>query len=266
MPYKLGKKPARAESIRLRFADYFHRKELAKPLPKHPTNFGHEHLVAAKGWGMLANDSAGCCVFAGAAHEERLWNYEAGRSVYFTDKAVLSDYTAVTGYDPSKTDAQGNNPTDQGTDMQVAAKYRRDTGIVDAHGKRHTIGAYLAISPGNLEEHYAAAWLFGAVGVGLELRVCAQDQFSAGQPWDISTSVGGNAIDGGHYTPLTGKRGEDLPLVTWGCLQPITVRAFSAWNDESVAYLSPSMLVNGKSPEAFDYATLQADLAAITAA
>ena len=38
---------------------------------------------------------------------------------------------------------------------------------------------------------------------------------------------------------------------------------FSAYCDEAVAYVSPNALVNGKSPEGFDYATLVADLNAL---
>ena len=253
--YKLGKKPARPGAIKLRFSAYLDKKEL----PKHPVNFGHERLISAKGWGMFGNDRFGDCFWAGSAHEHRMWNYEAGRFIYFTDKAVLSDYSAATGFDVAKPE------TDGGTDMQVGAKYRRDTGIVDAHGKRHKIGAYLAIDAGNLEQHLTAAWLFGAVGIGIEVPVCAQDQFDAGRPWDISTAPGASKPEGGHYIPLVAKRSDLLEVVTWGQIQPITLRAFEKWNDESVVYLTDEMLTNGRSPEAFDYAALRADLASITA-
>ena len=68
------------------------------------------------------------CVWAGAAHETMLWNKEAARTITFNDQSVLKDYSAVTGFNP-------NDPnTDQGTDMQVAASYRRKTGVHDAAG------------------------------------------------------------------------------------------------------------------------------------
>ena len=54
------------------------------------------------------------------AHETMLWNKEAARTVTLNNESVLKDYSAVTGFNP-------NDPnTDQGTDMQVAA--RRNTG------------------------------------------------------------------------------------------------------------------------------------------
>jgi len=88
-----------------------------------------------------------------------------------SDKSVLSDYSAATGFDP-------NDPsTDQGTDMQAAASYRKKTGIRDAKGKRHKIDGYLAIrSPYELKQ---AVWLFGAAGLGVEFPKSAMKQFDA---------------------------------------------------------------------------------------
>ena len=64
-------------------------------------------------------------------------NKDAARTVTFNNQSVLKDYSAVTGFNP-------NDPnTDQGTDMQVAASYRRKTGVLDAAGKRHKVIAYL---------------------------------------------------------------------------------------------------------------------------
>ena len=52
-------------------------------------------------------------------------------------------------------------------------------------------------------------------------------------------------------------------VVTWGALQGMTTGFFSKYCDEAIVYLSEESLTNGKSPEAFDYASLQADLAAL---
>src|SRR5215468_8854266 len=126
LPFKLGKKPARPGAVKFKLANYLVKLKLPTP----PQVFGHEGLIGAN-WGMLGNDQYGDCVWAGAAHETMLWNKEAARAVSFSDKSVLSDYSAATGFDP-------NDPsTDQGTDMQAAASYRKKTGIRDAKGKRH---------------------------------------------------------------------------------------------------------------------------------
>jgi hypothetical protein len=180
-----------------------------------------------------------------------LWGRESGQALAFDDAAVLSDYSAITGFNP-------NDPnTDQGTDMQAAASYRRKTGIVDAHGKRHAIAAYLALTPGNVLEHYVALYLFGAIGIGIQFPASAMKQFDAGRPWSV---VHGSPIEGGHYIPLVAKRSH-LEAVTWGKIQPMTLGFFQQYNDESIAYVSLEALTNNKSPEGFNAAQLQADLA-----
>lgn len=235
---KLGKKkPSHQVKFKLSsFTDF-------SKLPKPPRSFGHEKFIDAKGWGMLGNDEAGDCVFAGAAHETMLWNAIAGKNIPFDTKAVISDYSKVTGYDPK------DPYTDQGTDMKEAASFRRKTGIVDANGNRHKIAAYLSIDPGNLKEHYAALYLFGVIGLGIEFPESAMTQFNSGKSWRV---VHGSEISGGHYVPLVARR-RSLVAVTWGQLQPMTTGFFGKYNDESIVMLSESMLINRKSPEGFDY-------------
>ena len=240
---KLGKLPARKGAISLKFTDYI---DLTK-FPKVPDQFGHENLVKNVDWGILGNDQAGNCVWAGAAHETMMWSL-MGESdcAKFSTKSVLSDYSAVTGY-PA---------TDNGNDMQVAASYRKKTGILDADGKRHKVEAYLALPVGNLQIHLIAMYLFGAVGIGILFPQSAMEQFNNGEVWDI---VPNSPIEGGHYVPLVAKR-DNIMCVTWGAKQAMTEEFFQRYNDESVVYLSPEMFVNRKSQEGFDYDQLLSDL------
>jgi len=249
MPFKLGKRPARANAVKLKLGDYLK----VAALPPLPAAFGHQDLISS--WPMFGNDRYGDCVFAGAAHETMLLAKEAGNLVSFTDANVLSDYSAVTGFDAS------DPSTDQGTDMQAAADYRRRTGIVDSAGTRHKIAAYLALEPGNVMHLYLAAYLFGAVGIGLVLPGSALDQAAQRQTWDV---VAGSPPQGGHYVPLVGRRADGLLCaVSWGALQPMTEKFFTAFCDEAVAYVSTECLKNQKSPEGFDYDALIGDLAAL---
>lgn len=237
--FKLGKTKARPEAVTFKLKNFIDKSVLPKP----PKTFGHEKFIDTYDWQMFANDEVGDCVLAGAAHETMLWNAEAGKTVNFTDKGVLSDYSAITGYDP-------NDPnTDQGTDMSAAASYRRKTGVVDADGVRHKIVAYLAIEPGNLTELYQALYLFGAVGVGIEFPASAMDQINAGKAWSV---VSRSPLEGGHYIAMVAKRTR-LECVTWGQIQPLTTGFYRKYNDESIAMISEEMLINRKSPEGFDY-------------
>jgi len=250
MTYKLGKRPARDDAIKFKLSRYAD----STVLPPAPPAFGHDALLGAKAWLMLGNDLYGDCVWAGAAHETMMLAREAGTAVTFADADVLGDYAAVTGFDPARPQ------TDQGTDMQAAADYRRKTGIVDAGGRRHAVAAYLALEPGNLVHLYQATYLFGAVGVGLELPESAFDQTDHGQTWDVVPRAP-NA--GGHYVPLVGRRADGLHVVTWGALQIMTEAFLKTYCDEAITYVSQDCLVAQKSPEGFDYAALVRDLAAL---
>jgi hypothetical protein len=252
---KKGKLPHRPDPRDLKLADYLDNTSLPTP----PETFGHADLISEDAWGMLGNDSVGDCVFAGAAHETLALAAEGGHHPTFTDQAVLSDYSAVTGYVP------GDPSTDRGTDVRNAVKYRKQTGIVDAAGHRHHIGAYLYLNPGDVDQLFQALYIFGAVGVGYELPESAEQQFSEGKPWDV---VSGSAIAGGHYVPAFGRRsGGFIDAVSWGKRIAITPAFYEKYADEAVVYISASALsAEGTTPEGFDKAALVGDLAMLKTA
>jgi hypothetical protein len=152
--------------------------------------------------------------------------------------------------------------TDQGTDMQVAASYRRKTGVLDARGKRHKVLAYLALAPGNPDQLALGIYLFGAIGIGIKFPNTAMDQFNAGKPWDVANSA---KIEGGHYIPGVGRDAKgNFVVVTWGKMQLMTPRFFKKYCDEVVAYVSDeALLAGGKTLDGFNLAELQADLNAL---
>jgi hypothetical protein len=243
---KLGKKPARKGAIKFKLKEYM--PVLLIP----PSEFGHEDLIP--NWGILGNDKYGDCVIAGGLHETMLWNKEAGVVVNANEACAVYNYSAITGFDI-------NNPdTDQGTDMQQAAEYRRTNGLVDADGGIHKVAAYLAVDHTRMTDIIAAAYYFQVIGIGIEFPSSAMDQFNAGQPWDV---VDGADIEGGHYVSGVAMRGGNLVCVTWGKLQPVTLPFLRKYCDEAVVYLTEEDLVNGKTIDGFDYDALQADLNAL---
>jgi len=244
----LGKTPARPGAVQLKLSSYLN----TTALPAPPKDFGHDQLPS---WGMLGNDQYGDCVFAGAAHETMLWNAAAGRAVPFDDTAVLGDYSAVTGFTPTDPN------TDQGTDMQVAASYRRKTGVADTHGTRHQVSAYVALQVGNVKELLLAAYLFEAVGIGIRFPRSAMTQFNRGRPWSV---VSGSPIEGGHYVPCVGSRKGQLLVVSWGRVQAMTTGFYRKYCDEAIVYLTAENLTGGKTVEGFDTAALTADLHAVS--
>lgn len=244
MKYKLGKTPARKDAVTLRLKDYV---VMVKP----PATYGHGGIIPSSGWQMLGNDNYGDCVLAGGAHETMLWNAEAGSIVTFDDNSVLSDYSAITGFNPDDPNS------DQGTDMQIAASYRKKTGLKDAQGKRHKVGAYLAITPGSPVEFKQAMYMFSDVGVGIQFPASAMVQFNAGKTWTVNAK---SKIQGGHYVPAIGYSSRYVYLITWGKMIRATWGFINRYCDEAIVYLSPEMLKNGVSLEGFNLSQLQADL------
>lgn len=249
--FKLGKRPARPDAIKLKFGAYFN----AAELPAAPAVFGRPWLV--RDWGILGNNDWGDCFWAGSAHETMLLRADAGAALTsFGTSNVLSDYAAATGF--NNTEA-----TDQGTDMQAGAAYRQKTGIVDGSGTRHKIDVYTSLRAGDLDELALATFLFGVVGVGVDLPSDAEEQFSRAEVWDV---ISGTSSIGGHYIPCVGRNSAGNYLfVSWGRLQAATPRWVAQCNDESVAMLSRERLrASGLSPQGYNEPALESDFRQVT--
>lgn len=201
-------------------------------------------------WGMLGNDNEGDCTIAAKCHIYMAQAINAsGARLIFTTAQALKAYSALmvaTGYPPN---------ADEGASMLDALNFARNTGI-----DGHKVGAFAEIQPTNHDHIKYAVYVFGAVDIGLNLPQSAEDQFSAGQTWDV---VKGSPIAGGHDVPIVGYNETGPLCVTWGQVQQMTWAFLDKYCDEAYAVLDPDWLSSDKSPGGFDLATLTADLAAI---
>lgn len=205
-------------------------------------------------WGMLGNDDYGDCFWAGSDHETMRWNHDAGKNVTFKDANALADYAAATGFKPTDPN------TDAGTEVVAGYKYRRKTGVIDAHSRRHRLGAYVSIEPGHQAHVEQAIWELGAAGVGVRFPQSAMDQFNKGKPWSV---VPGPEPQDGHYIPAFGYDLTYLYVVTWGRIQAMTWAFFRKYCDEAFGLLSSEFLTKGLSPAGFDLKQLTHDLSSL---
>jgi hypothetical protein len=258
---KLGKLPPIADARDFRAMEL-----LPAKLPKVPTRFGHGYTFTA--WGMLGNGpddtvakgfkGCGDCVFAGGAHETMIVNKTAGRIVKFTGRNAVDDYSAVTGYHI------GDDSSDNGTVVKIANGYRRHTGLIDADGKRHKIGAYLTFDPQDWEKLMVATYYFDYVGIGFEFPSSAWEDWDAGVTWDHH-DMDSSSIDGGHYVPIIGRpRADVCTFVTWGKRATMTRQFYEEYNDESWAMISPESLRRGKNDRGLDLTHLNSLLRQLT--
>lgn len=247
---KLGKKPAAPQPTDLLYSSFL--KPGVEELPIAPVGFGKNNGIDDRGWGMLGNDSVGDCVIAGGGHETMLWNKLAGKDVPFSESGTLSDYTAITGYNPANPDS------DQGTDPHVALNYRRSTGLVDAKGSRHVIGGYVSLEPGDWHQMLQALHIFDAVGIGIAVYDYAMDQFNQGKPWALRKSSAEPKLLGYHYVPIVARpHVATIGVITWGQLQLMTRAFYHSMNDEAYGILSEESLKNGKTREGYDLDALR---------
>jgi len=257
--FKLGKAPARPDATKLKLGTYLS----ATNLPEVPLVFGYgspnSKATRVQNWRILGNDIYSNCVWAGAAHETMVWRALAGFvPPLYTNTVVLWDYAAATGFDPKKPE------TDNGTDLQQAAAYRRKTGTADASGLRHKIDIYAALRVGDVDEIALATHLFGTVGIGVDLPNSAMDQFNRVEPWSV---VSGSTSIGGHYFNVCGRNSlGNYLVVTWGRLHAVEPSWLAKFMDEGLMYSTfESLNSKNLSPDGFDYQTLMKDLKAITA-
>ena len=237
---KRGCLPFQAEAVKLYASDYWDRSKL----PVVPDVFGH--VDNSIEWGMLANDMVGDCVMAGAAHRVMVWNRAVERGlVLFTDAGVRRQYFSLAG------------GLDEGLDPIAAAKWETTTGIADAGGNVHRTKGFSVL--GSLGDLGVATYMYGSVGLCINLPDNAEDYFRDGKPW-TDTSASGS---GGHYVVNVGRNSHGLWVgITWGVLQAYTQEWLEKYCMGVLVYYSEEYLLpSGVSPEAIKGEELDADLA-----
>lgn len=246
--FKLGKKPARHDRRTLVFAKY------AVSLPPPPAAVDWTAAMSFP-CGQYLNDQLGDCTCAGLAHAIQVLTANANPpEVSIPDSEVETAYEGACGYNPR------DPSTDQGGVLIDVLNYTRTTGIGG-----HKFSAYTAVNVLNQGEVMEALQLFGVLYTGVMLPVSAQSQ--VGEVWDVT--VGPDAAPGswgGHCVVIAQADATGLTCITWGEKQRISWAFWNRYFDEGFAIISPDWIEkNGLAPSGFDLATLQADLAEVTA-
>ncbi len=244
MARQLGRLPARHDPRTLRLARYLLPSQLP-PLPK----YVHYDARFKGPWGMMLNDRIGDCTCASVGHAIQTWSLQT-----IPDSAVLTAYTAVSGYDP-RTGANDNGAVE----LDVLT-YWRNTGVGG-----HRIGAFAAAQPTDKREIAETIYLFGGCYIGLDMPLAWQtakvwdgpphSRFNFGHPhWQPGSW-------GGHAVYCVGYDAQYVYAVTWGAIQKITWAGMASFCEEAYAVLSPDWVDPAKpAPNGFDQAALVADL------
>ena len=250
MKYKLGLRPRRFHVNTLCLHDYIDDDLLIDPGPQDWTPAVTK--VVGANWGMDGNDAVGDCACAMESHREMVDSANTGTIVIPTTAQTLALYTAVTGYDPSQTQPDGSNPTDNGTCLTDLFAYLQKTG---------KILAWAEFDPIQFVRYRQAVNIFGSALVGVNIRQIDMDNFNKGLPW----TPGRGPIEGGHAIISPKVEENTITYVTWGALEPAT----QAWavKETTEAYVAISndwiIAASQKTPSGFNLVQLKNDIISI---
>jgi hypothetical protein len=254
---RLGRNRPRARSPRLKLRNYLMRALAPPPASRDYTPASQAALAE-----MYMNDTLGDCVIAGIGHVVGVLTSNAGDPFLYTDDQIVALYSAIGGYDPSQTQPDGSNPTDNGCDEETALNYWQNNG---APAGSHQIAGSISIDPTNQEEIQTALYLFENLYFGIELPDAWINPFpsAAGFIWDVAGDPdpeNGHCVIGACYD-YTG-----VGIDSWGMLGMITYAAiaqycaqsangalYSVISEDSIA------LATAKAPTGFDWSQLTAD-------
>lgn len=239
---RLGRKAVKHDPRTLRLGKY-----MTPALPPPPVSVDWTKGITS--FGMMLNDTLGCCTIAAGAHAVQIFSANTVGEVTINDTDVLSYYEKWDGYNPSDPN------TDQGgIELDVLNAWKRD------EFAGHALIAYADPSVSSPTQIKQAINLFGGVYIGLEVSNYIMRNMPA--IWDVVDDDLG--IDGGHAVFVTGYDAQTLTFISWGQLYKMTWKFWAKYVDEAHALLSKDFLgANGLDPAGFNLAALQADLACI---
>lgn len=252
---KLGRKrPPVAKGPRLHLRNYL------KALPPAPPSADYSKAADSCLSLIYANDRLGDCTIAAAYHVLGVETGNAGDLFTATDDQVISDYSKITGYNPSDPD------TDQGADEEAVLNYYVQNGF--ANGTK--LAAWVAVDATNADEVRSAMFLFENLYFGMPLADAWLDPFpsASGFVWDVAGPPDpndGHAVCGISYD----NRG--VGIASWGMKGILTYGAIAEYaagpnGGQLFTLLTPDQIskATGRAPNGFAFADLANDIATLS--
>jgi hypothetical protein len=243
--------------MRLHLRDYLRRSNLS--LPPAPPVTDYSAPAAASLSNIYGNDTMGDCVVAAGYHFVGVATGNAGTLWVATPQQIISDYSAIGGFDP-------NNPqaTDNGCDERTALDYWTNTGFAD--GTKLT--GWAVVDGTNTAEVQAAMFLFENLFFGMELPDAWINPFPSapGYLWDVA---GAADPSNGHAVVGVGYNASGVQIDSWGMIGTLTYGAVATYaaanNGELYVMLSPDQLAKGQAvaPNGVAWSDLLVDLASL---
>lgn len=243
---KLGRKAIKTDSRTLKLSPYM--KALAPP----PVSV--DWTKGIKSWGMMLNDTLGCCTIAGVGHATQVFSAETGQEITVPDSVVLQYYEKWDGY------VNGDASTDNGgIELDVLTNWK-------AQGfNGHTLLAFADPTVSNHAEVMQGINLFGGAYIGMNVpNYIVSNSPDIPTVWEIPTARQDATIEGGHCVFVCGYNSFGVTFISWGQLYQMSWAYWDMFVDEAHCLLSQDWInAKGVDVQGFALAQLQADLSEI---
>ncbi len=164
------------------------------------------------------------------------------------------------GYDPTQTDAQGNNPTDQGGNMDQIAEFLINGGLAMLDGTRDRFAAAFEVDPRNEADLSFCARECLGIGFGIVVTDTVMPQDGSSPPAVWSSRPGERQL-GGHFVYGHARLADgNWRFISWG-LEYAFDPSFHRNVVQAIAYVSADALKDGRTVLGQDLAGWQAVMA-----
>ena len=198
--------------------------------------------------GVMANDTLGCCTSAAKYHRWQATHLFVTGT--FVPGPVLTPfvealYAGSTGWNSKATLVDGENPTDQGGNMEDIADYLVKTGMPLPDGEvEHFVAAFEVDTTNVIDMSHVGQLCYGLdLGIQVTTSVMPPDGSPPPRVWDVSPS---DQQLGGHDIYCLGRlpNGNWL-IVSWGKFYELTPRFMAANCNTALGYVAPDALRDG---------------------
>lgn len=201
--------------------------------------------------GMLGNDMVGDCTVAGFYHMQMTERSvaQAGNPLIVTTEQALSDYSAITGYDPT-TGANDNGA------------YCAD--VLTYFQNKKMIAGKASVDYHNVDMVKAAIFLFGGLYTGFTVPQSTVDELQQGIAPTFNFVANDTATNEGHCVNFVGYGRNGCAFDSWGKVYRMGWDYFLQWFTEAWVAPSPNWIkASGKAPGGLDLTGLIQDMSAV---
>jgi len=222
-------------------------------LPKVPKQYNWGKKIKPDKWGDFGNLKINNCTCAVAGHLIMTWTSNTGRLKRPKEKSIVDAYSDVTNFNPL------TNENDDGVESIKVLKHWRKNNIAG-----HKIVAFAKLEDKNRQQLINTIYLFGGCFVGLNLPKTAERQYNTTGKWTIPRKGTKKDTKRGtwfsHAILITGYKGEELRIITWGKEMIMTMDFWEAYSEESYAVFSEAFIKYDKTPTGINVDILRNDI------